>query len=115
MKSTLGRILTSPQTRLGHWSFWLEVFYVLLFALNIVINLYIIRPSYGQQPQTAIYMAFVLFFLACGLAGGIIGLIAVIQKRERSILVWISIVLGLLTLLIILNELQQGIQYMLSQ
>jgi hypothetical protein len=40
----------------------------------------------------------------CGLAAGIIGLIAVIRKHERSWLVWLTILPTVLTLIFLLGE-----------
>jgi hypothetical protein len=42
--------------------------------------------------------------LLCGLAAGILGLIAVIRKNERSWLVWLTLLPGLLVLFLLLGE-----------
>jgi len=42
--------------------------------------------------------------LACGLAAGIAGLIAVIRRGERSWLVWLALLPGLLVLFLVLGE-----------
>jgi len=42
--------------------------------------------------------------MLCGLAAGIVGLIAVIRRHERSWLVWLTILPGLLVLLFVLGE-----------
>jgi hypothetical protein len=42
--------------------------------------------------------------MLCGLAAGIVGLIAVIQKRERSWLVWLTIPPGAFVLFFALGE-----------
>jgi hypothetical protein len=41
---------------------------------------------------------------ACGLAAGIVGLIAVIGRRERSWLVWLSLLNGLMVVAFVLGE-----------
>jgi hypothetical protein len=43
--------------------------------------------------------------LLCGIAAGVVGLIAVIRKNERSWLVWLTILLGAFALLVTLVEL----------
>ena len=45
-----------------------------------------------------------IFMLLCGFAAGTIGLIAMIRQRERSWLVWITILSGLFVLVFILGE-----------
>jgi len=50
--------------------------------------------------------------LLCGLAGGVVGLIAMIRQRERSSLVWLAILVGLFVFIIILNEFLQLMKYL---
>jgi hypothetical protein len=42
--------------------------------------------------------------MLCGFAAGIAGLIAVISKRERSWLVWLTLLPGLFVLAFVLGE-----------
>jgi hypothetical protein len=42
--------------------------------------------------------------LSCGLAAGIVGLIAVIRRQERSWLVWLTMLPGLMVVAFVLGE-----------
>jgi len=43
--------------------------------------------------------------LACGLAAGIVGLLAIVRRQERSWLVWASALVGLDIMFLLLGEL----------
>jgi len=45
-----------------------------------------------------------ILMLSCGLAAGIVGLMAIIRRGERSFLVWLSLLPALFVLLLILGE-----------
>jgi hypothetical protein len=45
-----------------------------------------------------------IFMMLCGLAAGIIGLIAVIRRHERSWLVWLPMLTGLFVIVFLLGE-----------
>lgn len=114
MGTTPGHFFQWPTTTLGRQSVWTGIIFVLMFLLNVLVNVYMIQPFAVQQPLLALYILFVVSMLVCGLAGGIVGLRAVSKQHERSSLVWLSILCGLFVLLLVLNELVQGIQYMLG-
>jgi hypothetical protein len=99
-----------PVTRLGRQAVWFGLGFLVLFVLNIFINLNLVRPA-DEPGFMGFYWALVIFMLGCGLAGGVLGLLAVTKQHEHSSLIWISIVLGLFVLLLVLNEIVQGIQY----
>jgi hypothetical protein len=94
-----------PSTRLGWWA----VGMVLAFVAMFVINVTVIVPASENAPnawwrQTWLPF-FWIFMLLCGIAAGVVGLIAVIRKNERSWLVWLTILLGAFALLVTLIEL----------
>lgn len=99
-----------PVTMLGRWSVWMVTAFVVMFISNVFINVYVVRPA-SEPGFLVVYWLFVIFMLASGLAGGILGLTAVVKKHERSFLVWLAVFFGLFVLLLILNELLQGVQY----
>ena len=99
-----------PRTSLGRRSVWLGLGFVVMFVLNIIINLYLVRLA-SEPGFMGFYWAFVIFMLVCGLAGGILGLLSVIKQHEHSSLVWLSVLFGLFVLILVLNETLQGIQY----
>jgi hypothetical protein len=73
MKRTSSHFLESPHTKLGWWA-------VGLAATSIVLLL-----TWSILPGGA-WLSFL-----CGIAGGIIALIAVIRRHERSWLIFLSI------------------------
>jgi len=110
MRISSSHFWASPATALGRRSAWFGIVFVVLFVLNIFINLYWVRPA--EEPGLlGFYWLFVICMLVCGLAGGMFGLMAVIKQHERSSLVWLAVFLGLFVLLIVINEVLQGIAY----
>ena len=87
MKTNASHFLESPHTKLGWWA-------VGLAAASIVL-----LPAWSILPGGA-----VLSFL-CGLAAGIVALIALIRQRERSWLVFLCLLPMLNVFVFILGEL----------
>ena len=97
----LRRILRRPSTRLGWWSVALGATFAALFIINATVFM----PSTGEVPwRQAVLPFYGIVMLSCGLAAGIVGLIAVIRRRERSWLVWLTILPGLFVLVFVLGE-----------
>ena len=95
------RILGRPSTRLGWWAVGLGAAFVAL----IIINATLFVPSTVAAPwRQAVLPFYSIAMLSCGLAAGIVGLIAVIRWRERSWLVWLTILPGLFVLFLLLGE-----------
>ena len=95
------RILGRPSTRLGWWSVGLAVTFVILFIINSTVFM----PSSVDAPLRQVVLPFYgMAMLSCGLAAGIVGLIAVIRRHERSWLVWLTILPGLMVLFFVLGE-----------
>ena len=86
MQPTSSHFFGVPYTKLGWWAVGLAVAGVIgILAWSII-------------PGGAC-----LGFL-CGLAGGIIGLMAIIREHERSLLVWLTILPGIFVILFLLGE-----------
>ena len=73
MKTTSSHFLERPATRLGWW------------AIGLAVASFLLGFAWLFLPGGA------LISFLCGLAGGIIALIAIIRGHERSWLVWLSI------------------------
>jgi len=95
------RILRWPSTRLGWWSVGLAATFAVLFIINsaLIMSATVVTPS-----SQVVLPSFGIYMLLCGLAAGIIGLIAVIRRHERSWLVWLAILIGLFVLVLVLGE-----------
>jgi hypothetical protein len=87
------RILTLPKTLLGWWSVGLCVASIILFALFVVIL--------GPGPDYNMALAYALTAVVAGIAAAafITGLISATRNKERSIFVFIAMVIGLYSLI----------------
>jgi len=93
--------LRRPASRLGWWAAGLVGAFALLFIYNIAVSIISRSNNASQQISLPnIGMPMVLF----GLASGVVGLIALIRKHERSWLIWLSILLGVVMLSLIVRE-----------
>lgn len=92
-----------PKTLLGKWS----VKFITIFILFLAI-FYLVANS-GQRGGDTFFSNLwlatpILIAGASGILAFITGIIGVVKYRERSVLVFISIVLGFFVLLFILGE-----------
>lgn len=80
-----------PSTSLGWWAVWLAAAFVLMFIINSAVFMpmfmYDPSPSWGQ----AFLPFYGIFMMLCGLAAGVVALVAVIRSHERSWLVWLTL------------------------
>jgi hypothetical protein len=90
-----------PATRLGCWAVGLAAAFVVLNIVNSAVFMRL--PEHVPWRQTVLPF-YGIFMLLCGLAAGVIGLIALIRKHERSWLVWLTILPGAFSLLLVLGE-----------
>jgi hypothetical protein len=93
-----------PATRLGQWAAGLLILFLVLWIINSALVM-----RFGQDPAsegwTSTYLPYYgIFMLLCGLASGVVGLIAVIRKRERSWMVLLAILPGALMVFFLLGE-----------
>ena len=94
-----------PGTRLGWWAFGLLAAFVVLF----LINSFVFMPAY-QDASSSLWRHNLLpfygiFMVLCGLSAGVVGLVAVVRKQERSWMVWLAILPGAFVLFLLLGEL----------
>lgn len=95
------RIFAGPSTRLGRWSVGLAAVFVVLFLINAIVFM----PATVEAPWRQVLLPLYGFaMLACGLAAGVAGLVAVIRWRERSWLVGLSMLPALLVITLVLGE-----------
>ena len=94
--------LSTPSTKLGRWSVALAVTFVVLFIINSAVFMRLTQEAPWQHTILPFYG---IAMLLCGLAAGIAGLVAVIRRHERSWLVWLTMLPGLLVIFLLLGEL----------
>ena len=75
------RVFRRPSTRLGWWAVALVAAFVVALRFSGAL------------------------MMACGLAAGTVALIAVVWKRERSWLVWLALLPGLMAVVLLLVQL----------
>ena len=100
-QSSRQRFLGWPSTRLGWWSVGLSVLFSLLMFLNNVIFMGLAEDVPWRQTLLPFYG---IGMMACGLAAGILAIIALTWRHERSLLVWLPLLSGLFVVLFILGE-----------
>ena len=93
--------LRRPASRLGWWAAGLVGAFGLLFIYTVAVSM-ISRSNIASQQISLpnIGMPMVLF----GLVSGVVGLIALIRNHERSWLIWLSLLLGVIMFSLILHE-----------
>ncbi|MFA4953915.1 MAG: hypothetical protein WC641_01220 [Patescibacteria group bacterium] len=86
-----------PKTTLGKWSVRLSAFFLLAIATSIVlVNVLGILSYDDHWWDVTVGVAFPASIIAL-----ITGVLAVIKNKDRSVLVYISIIIGLATILFI--------------
>jgi len=92
------KIHFKPKTTLGKWSVGLAAAFILIFVLSVVLT-----GSGGVEPGPVGPMVGVTLGIS-GIAALVTGLISTIKSKERSILVFLAVVVGLFVLIFILGE-----------
>ncbi len=92
-----------PRTRLGKWSIWLIVAFILLFMM------FQLLVASGQRGGDTFFSNLALsvpMLIAgiCGILAFFTGIIGIIKGKERSVLVFIATVIGFFILFFVLGE-----------
>jgi hypothetical protein len=90
-----------PGTKLGWWAVGLAVAFVVMYVFSAAV---IWRLHTNTPWQMAVLPIYGILMLLCGLASGIVGLIALIRKHERSWVLWLTILPGAMMLFLLLGE-----------
>lgn len=88
-------VFSLPSTRLGRWSAWLFVQSIILILINNLIVMPYTEQAGGLDLAQRIFNLMVFLWIA---AAGLTGLVALIWKRERSVVVFLSLFLLLFAL-----------------
>jgi uncharacterized membrane protein len=97
------KIYIVPKTRLGKWSMWLIVVFILLF---ITFQLLVASGQRGGDTFLSNLTLSIPILTAgiCGIAAFITGIISIIKSKERSVLVFIASIIGLFVLMFVSGE-----------
>lgn len=85
-----------PETKLGKWCVYLNAFFLIVIIISVVLVKVLGVLSFDDKWWDVT----VNVFLA-SIAAFILGLIAIIKKKERSVLVYASVIIGFLAILFI--------------
>jgi hypothetical protein len=88
MRTVSGNFLAWPRTRLGWWAVELAAVFVAMFI----------------STTTGFVHFFGIFVMGVGVVAGILILVALIWKRERSWLLWLMLLPGLFAIVFALGE-----------
>jgi len=93
-----------PTTTLGKWSISLAISLFFLFILSFAI-IVLGHQTGGETFSDNLYIAVPMFLAGIsGIASLITGVIGILRYRERSVLVFMSAVIGLFVLFLVLGE-----------
>ena len=86
-----------PQTKLGRWSVWLNAFFLVAIGISIIlVNMLGVLSYDDHWWDVTIPITFFASIIAF-----ILGIIAIIKNKERSVFVYASVIVGLLVILFI--------------
>jgi uncharacterized membrane protein len=87
----------NPQTKLGRWSVWLNAFFLITISISIIlVNVLGILSYDDHWWDVTVPITFLASIIAC-----VLGIIAIIKNKERSVFVYTSFIIGLLVILFI--------------
>jgi len=101
MANASSSFLKRPSTRPGWWAVGLFLAFVVMFIINSTVFM---RLSGDAPWQHTLLPFYGVFMMLCGLASGVVGLIAILRNHERSWLVWLTILPGVFVLFFLLGE-----------
>ena len=86
-----------PQTKFGKWSVWLNAFFLITIGSSIIlVNVLGILSYDDHWWDVTVPITFLASIVAL-----ILGIIAIIKNKERSVFVYASVIVGLLVVLFI--------------
>ena len=97
------RITILPKTSLGRWSVSLAAAFIVVVVLTILLGptvCNVLEFNSGSIELKIFFVAHCIF----GMGSLLTGLISIIKSKERSILVFLALVVGLISLVIIVSS-----------
>ncbi len=88
-----------PKTRLGKWSFWLAIAFVVLMMAPWFLSRII-----SQTIGIPFGFSFGMLSILSGIAALVTGIISTLKQKERSLLVFLAIIIGFFALVFIIGE-----------
>jgi len=95
-----------PKTKPGKWSLWLLVGFLLLLLFTSVVVIGLFNQEGGKTFADNLFISIPIFgAFGSAITSFVTGVISVWKYKERSLFVFITVVLGLLITLFIIGEL----------
>ena len=92
-----------PQTKLGKWALWLTVAFFMLFIIaNIIVA--IGGAEYDKTWYKPIVSLTMMISLLSAVAAFFTGVIGIAKDKEKGILTFLCVLVGLLILIVIVGE-----------
>ena len=101
MKTSTNLFFHAPRTKLGKWTLVFGTIFVLMFAINILVFMPVADNAPWRQVALPLYG---ILMLLCGLGAGVTGTLSLIRDHERSWLVWLMLLPGLLVVFLLVGE-----------
>jgi len=92
------RITILPKTNPGRWSVGLAVTFILVIVFNILS-----QKRINFEPGSVAIRIFFIALCITGIGSLVTGLIGIINSKERSLLTFLALLVGLFTLLFIVS------------
>ncbi len=95
-----------PTTQLGKWSMWLALAFVAMFAVNsIFVGAFGTSTDPGWRAFSSTYLPYYgIGMFAIGFVAGVVGLVAILRQKERSLITLLTIVPTLFVTMFLLGE-----------
>jgi len=97
MLGYLKNMKLKPKTKLGKWSVRLNAFFLIIITISIILVNVLGILSYDDHWWDVTVP--IIFFAS--IAAFILGIVAIMKNKEQSVLVYISVAIGLLAILFI--------------
>ena len=93
-----------PTTITGRWSARLSTAVVVLLLFSVALAALSRRQLGDESPVRPLVIVLGLLAVASGIAAFVTGLVSLIRDKERSFLVYISTIIGLLIIFLLVGE-----------
>jgi len=94
-----------PKTRLGKWSCGLILAFAILFLFTTIVIVGLFKQQGGNTIFDNLFISVpMISAITCAIAAFVTGVISVWKYKERSLVVFVPITIGLLIALFVLGE-----------
>ncbi len=93
-----------PVTSLGWWAVGLGAAFLVMFLINSFVFMPLGQAVSAPAWSQTLLPFYGILMVLCGLATGVVGILAIVLKHERSWLVWLTILPEAFVLFLLLGE-----------